>query len=34
MQRQILIPVEEAFEVHQHSNEDSNVWRSATAQLS
>ena len=34
MQRQILVAVEEAFEAHQHSNEESNVWRSATAQLS
>ena len=29
MQRQILVAVEEAFEVHRHSNEESNVWRSA-----
>ena len=34
MQRQTLIAVEEAFEAHQHSNEESNVWRFATAQLS
>ena len=33
MQRQILVAVEEAFDAHQHSNEESNVWRSATAQL-
>ena len=33
MNRQILVAVEEAFEAHQHSNEESNVWRSATAQL-
>ena len=34
MQRQIVVAVEEAFEAHQHSNEESNVWRSVTAQLS
>ena len=34
MQRQILVAVEEAFGAHQHSNEESNVWRSATAQIS
>ena len=34
MQRQILVAVEEAFEAHQHSNEESNVWHSATVQLS
>ena len=34
MQRQILVAVEEVFEAHQHSNEESNVWRSAIAQLS
>ena len=33
MQRQILVAVEEAFEAHLHSNEESNVWRSATVQL-
>ena len=34
MQRQILVDVEEAFEAHQHSNEESNVWRSVTVQHS
>ena len=34
MQRQIVGAVEEASEAHQHSNEESNVWRSVTAQLS
>ena len=34
VQRQILVAVEEAFEAHQHSNEESNVRRSATVQLS
>ena len=34
MQRHILVFAEEAFEAHQHSNEESNVWRSAIAQLS
>ena len=34
MQRQVLVAVEEAFEAHQHSNEESKVWRSATVQLS
>ena len=34
MQRQILVAVEEAVEANQHSNEESNVWRSATVQLS
>ena len=33
MQRQILVAVEEAFGTHQHSNEESNVWRSVTVQL-
>ena len=33
LQRQKLVAVEEAFGDHQHSNEESNVWRSATAQL-
>ena len=33
MQRQILVAVEEAFEAHQRSNEESNVWRSVTVQL-
>ena len=33
MQRQILVAVEGAFEAHQHSNEEPNVWRSATVQL-
>ena len=33
-QRQILVAVEEAFEAHQYPNEESNVWRSATSQLS
>ena len=27
LHRQILVAVEEAFEAHQHSNEESNVWR-------
>ena len=34
LQWQILLAVEEAFELHQHSNEESTVWRSAIAQLS
>ena len=34
MQRHILVAVEEAFGAHQHSNEESNVWRSVTVQLS
>ena len=33
MQRQILVAVEEAFGARQHSNEESNVWRSVTVQL-
>ena len=33
MHRQILVVVEEAFGGHQRSNEESNVWRSATVQL-
>ena len=31
--RQILVAVEEAFGAHQHSDEESNVWRSATVQF-
>ena len=34
MQGQILVAVEEAFGAHQHTNEESNVWRSVTVQLS
>ena len=34
MQRHILASVEESFEAHQHSNEESNVWRSVNVQLS
>ena len=34
MQRRILVAVEEAFGAHQHSNEEFNVWRSVTVQLS
>ena len=34
MKKQILVAVEEAFEAHQHSNEESNVWRSVTVQPS
>ena len=34
MQRQIMVAVEEAFRAHQHSNEESNVWRSVIVQLS
>ena len=34
MQRQILVAVVEAFEADQRSNEESNVCRSATVQLS
>ena len=30
----MLVAVEEAFEAHKHSNEEFNVWRSATVQLS
>ena len=33
MPRQILVVVEEAFEAHQRSNEEPNVWRSVTVQL-
>ena len=33
MQRQNLVAVEEAFGAHQHSNEESNVWRFLTVQL-
>ena len=33
MQRQMLVAVEEAFGAQQHSNEESNVWRSVTVQL-
>ena len=33
MRRQILVAVKEAFGAHQHSNEESNVWRSVTVQL-
>ena len=34
MHRQILVAVEEVSGAHQHSNEESNVWRSAIVQLS
>ena len=34
MHRRILVAVEEACGGHPHSNEESNVWRSGTAQLS
>ena len=34
MRRQILVAVEEVFGARQHSNEESNVWRSATVLLS
>ena len=34
MQRQFLAAAEEVFGAHQHSNEEPNVWRSVTAQLS
>ena len=34
MRLQILVAVEEVFGAHQHSNEESNVWRSATVLLS
>ena len=34
MHRQILVAVEEVSGAHQHSNEESNVWRSAGVQLS
>ena len=34
MQRQFLVAVKEVSGAHQHSNEGSNVWRSATVQLS
>ena len=34
MHREILVAVEDSFEAHQHSNEESNVWRSTTVQLS
>ena len=30
VQRRILVAVEEAFEAHQHANEEPNVWRSVT----
>ena len=33
MQLQILVAVEEAFEAHQRSNEESNVWRFVTVQI-
>ena len=33
MRRQILVAVEEAVGAHQHSNEESNVWRSVAVQL-
>ena len=33
MYRQILVAVEDVFGAHQHSNEESNVWRSVTVQL-
>ena len=33
MHRQILLAVEEVFGAHQHSNEESIVWRSVTVQL-
>ena len=33
MHRQILVAVEEVFVANQHSNEESNVWRSVTVQL-
>ena len=34
VQRQIMVAVEEAFEAHQYSDEESNVWPSATVDLS
>ena len=33
MRRQILVAAEDVFGSHQHSNEESNVWRSVTVQL-
>ena len=33
MHRQILVAVEEVSGVHQHSNEEPNVWRYVTVQL-
>ena len=33
MRRQIMVAVEEVVGAHQHSNEESNVWRSVTGQL-